>query len=229
MRGPKLGNLAFHFVLVAGFVTILAGGVTGLSSLGSSSSPDLAASSRRIFLPRFRSLEPSSAPALRVDPAFGSLIRTSAAFRSGCLAGSSTDSLLKAVAAASSETGLPAELLISMIITESNCRGDRISPRGARGLMQLTPATARSLGVNRPHLAEENVSGGARYISQMLDRFDGDLKLALAAYNAGPANVTRYGAVPPFKETRGYVNKVVRLYSALLLHTTGKGQVARAA
>lgn len=225
---------AFHLFLAGNFFVVLSGGVSGLSVLHSGSAS-------RTYSHRFGPRIEINIPALhgqaagsrrgidRVTGQTAALIRTSAAFKKGCLAGSSADQLLEAVEGAANDYGVPAELLISMIITESNCRTHSVSPRGARGLMQLAPATAKSLGVDRPHHVVDNVRGGARYIAQMLDRFDGDLNLALAAYNAGPANVIRYGNIPPFPETRGYVSKVVRLYTAVLFHTTGKAPYARAA
>ena len=104
---------------------------------------------------------------------------------------------------------LPAKLIHSMIQAESGFQPDAVSPVGAQGLMQLMPATARDLGVNDPFDVEQNIDGGAKYIRQMLDRFDGDIKLALAAYNAGPGTVARYNGDVPYRETRQYVQRVL--------------------
>jgi hypothetical protein len=106
---------------------------------------------------------------------------------------------------------LPVNLIASVIRAESNFDARAVSPAGAQGLMQLMPATARDLGVKNPFNIAENIDGGSRYLRQMLDSFDGDLKLALAAYNAGPEAVTKYGGkVPPYLETQQYVKRVLR-------------------
>ena len=100
-------------------------------------------------------------------------------------------------------------LIHSVIRTESNFRADAVSPAGAQGLMQLMPATAREPGVTDPFDVQQNIDGGAKYLRQMLDRFGGDLKLALAAYNAGPGTVARYDGRVPYRETREYVKRVL--------------------
>ena len=106
---------------------------------------------------------------------------------------------------------LPPGLIKGVIRAESNFQVDAVSHAGARGLMQLMPATALELGVEDPFDIEQNIDGGARYLRQMLDNFGGNVKVALAAYNAGPGAVERYGGrVPPYPETEQYVNRVLR-------------------
>jgi soluble lytic murein transglycosylase-like protein len=109
---------------------------------------------------------------------------------------------------ASRRNNLDKELLRSVIRTESDFRMRAVSPKGARGLMQLMPETVAQLGIADVFDPSENVEGGARYLRQMLDRFGGDMIRALAAYNAGPERVARYQGVPPFAETRRYVSRI---------------------
>jgi len=105
------------------------------------------------------------------------------------------------------------QLIHSVIRVESNYDPYAISPKGARGLMQLMPATARRFGVSNSFDPGQNIEGGAKYLKHLIELFPHDLRLALAAYNAGEQAVAKYGWIPPYTETRDYVNKVARLYS----------------
>lgn len=103
---------------------------------------------------------------------------------------------------------VPVQLLKAMGKAESGFDAGAVSPAGAQGVMQLMPATAEALGVSDPFDARSNIMGGARYISDLLNKYDGDMDLALAAYNAGSGNVKKYGGVPPFKETQNYIQRI---------------------
>jgi hypothetical protein len=103
-------------------------------------------------------------------------------------------------------------LLAAVVQAESGFDPMAVSPQGAQGLMQLMPQTAQVYGVSQPHEPRANVRAGARYLRDLLRRFDDDLELALAAYNAGPAAVRRFRGVPPYRETRHYVRRVLTLY-----------------
>ncbi len=105
------------------------------------------------------------------------------------------------------------EKLVQAVITTESCYNPRaVSRVGAKGLMQLMPETAAMLGVDDPFDPEQNIAGGIRYLRMMLDEFDHNQKLALAAYNAGPAAVHKYGdSIPPYRETRDYVRKILKL------------------
>lgn len=110
---------------------------------------------------------------------------------------------------AAKENNLRPELLEAVVQVESGYNPDAVSSKGASGLMQLMPATAHALGVSDPFDPEQNLMGGAKYLRQQLDRFNGDEKKALAAYNAGPGAVLRFNGVPPYPETQNYVKKVI--------------------
>jgi hypothetical protein len=112
---------------------------------------------------------------------------------------------------AAAEYGVRPELVRAVIETESNFRTEAVSRVGAQGPMQLMPTTAKSLGIDDPQDARQNIFGGTKYLSKLLDRFNGNVALALAGYNAGPTVVARHKGIPPYGETRGYVTKIHRL------------------
>jgi soluble lytic murein transglycosylase-like protein len=110
---------------------------------------------------------------------------------------------------------LDPKLIDAVIIVESAYEPEAVSSKGAKGLMQLMPDTAKRFDVSDPFNPIANLHGGARYLRLLLDRFDNDVKLALAAYNAGENAVDDYGGkVPPYEETRTYVSRVLKLYAA---------------
>lgn len=121
------------------------------------------------------------------------------------------DEIIKKAAAT---YNVPEKLISSIIKQESNFNPAATSSAGASGLMQLMPGTAKYLGVTNSLDPEQNIMGGAKYISQMLSKFDGNIETALAAYNAGPGAVKKYAGIPPYKETQNYVQKVMNYFQA---------------
>lgn len=113
------------------------------------------------------------------------------------------------IASAARQHGVNPALISAVIDSESGFNPQAVSSAGAKGLMQLMDSTARGLGVTDPFDATQNVMGGTQLLRQLLDRYKGDVRLALAAYNAGPATVDRFGGVPPYSETQQYVPKVL--------------------
>ncbi len=121
--------------------------------------------------------------------------------------------LNQVVNSASAAYHLDPDLVNSVIHAESGFNARAVSPKGAKGLMQLMPSTANALGVNNSFDPQQNVGGGSRYLRELMERYNFDLVKALAAYNAGPERVDQYHGVPPFRETRAYVNRIVKDYN----------------
>jgi soluble lytic murein transglycosylase-like protein len=122
------------------------------------------------------------------------------------------DKFADVIRAAADQHGVDPALVQAVIHAESNFNPLARSHKGAMGLMQLMPGTARDLGVTDPIAVRQNIDGGVRYLANLLAEYQGDVTLATAAYNAGPGNVARYGGVPPFEETQTYVKRVKILH-----------------
>jgi soluble lytic murein transglycosylase-like protein len=141
--------------------------------------------------------------------------------------GAGQGELASLILANASEHRLDPLLIQAVIAAESAGRRDATSGKGAMGLMQLMPDTALDLGVTDPYDPAQNLSGGSRYLRQLLDRYRGDVPLALAAYNAGMGRVARYGGIPPFEETRTYIARVQRTHALLQRHLAARLAGAR--
>ena len=145
-----------------------------------------------------------------------------AAMRSGTKAAPPLEEWDKIIADAAAEHGLPYNLIAAVIHTESRFHADAVSPKGAVGAMQIMPETQEHLGLEDPYDARANVMAGSAFLKKQLDTF-GSVDLALAAYNAGPGNVRKYGGIPPFAETVGYVEQVNAYKNALDEQTPPSG------
>jgi hypothetical protein len=150
--------------------------------------------------------EPPDDPHALSSPALKAVSKN----RSGGFPGRPVVDLSQVVNEASGRYRLDPDLVNSVIKAESDFKVRAVSPKGAQGLMQLMPGTAAQLGVPDVFDAQANVDGGARYLRELLERYDFDLVKALAAYNAGPHRVAQFGGVPPYYETRAYVARIVK-------------------
>ena len=160
---------------------------------------------------------PQEVRVVRVDPRTGKLVRSvivtakPVAARKAAEDAISPRGINEAVEAIAATQSLPPELVHSVIKVESNYNTQAVSPKGALGLMQLMPETARRFGVSNAFDPIDNIQGGAKYLKYLLDLYKGDYSLALAAYNAGEGAVEKYRSVPPYPETVNYVIQVGRL------------------
>jgi soluble lytic murein transglycosylase-like protein len=124
----------------------------------------------------------------------------------------SKDSIQTLIVGAAARYRIDPDFVTSVVKAESGFNAAAVSPKGAQGLMQLMPRTAATLGVGNPFDPASNVEAGTRYLRQLLDQYSGDAAKALAAYNAGSGRVEQYGGIPPYRETRSYVSRIIADY-----------------
>ncbi len=169
-------------------------------------------------MPVFAASVPPAVPArtpvktvVRANEKTGRLVRTVIAPPTPRVAPAELNEIVDRIA---SQQGVEAPLVHSVILAESNYNTTAVSPKGAQGIMQLIPSTARRFGVSNTFDAADNIQGGVRYLRFLLDYYHGDYTKSIAAYNAGEAAVDKYDGVPPFPETLGYVRTVARNLTA---------------
>jgi soluble lytic murein transglycosylase-like protein len=168
-------------------------------------------SMQKVQVPRFDGEAENPDNTFSVAPYLANLINQRARSGKPTAVSSLSDETLRPIVDLASRTyGVPANLIKSVIKAESNNQPLAVSGAGAKGLMQLMDTTAQDLGVRNVFNANENILAGTRYLKQMLERFDGDEAKALAAYNAGPSAVERFNGVPPYDETKQYVEKILK-------------------
>ncbi|MCL2603479.1 MAG: lytic transglycosylase domain-containing protein [Defluviitaleaceae bacterium] len=161
-------------------------------------------------------------PMINTDAVFSDLVKQfeEATRRAGLPSNDAlNDQINREIRAAAARYDLDPELIRALIRAESNFRPDAVSSAGAMGLMQLMPGTAASLGVTDPFDIAQNINGGSQYLRRMMDLFDGDTSLVLAAYNAGAGAVQRHGGIPPFRETQNFVPRVQSYWERNLLES----------
>lgn len=160
-------------------------------------------------------------PGVTVSPGVQVLEATSGGERSQARRYPTTPELEEWITTWSTQANLDQDLVKSVISAESNFDASALSKKGAIGLMQLMPGTAADMGIRDPWDPESNIRGGTRYLRLMLDRFNQNLELALAAYNAGPGAVEANGGVPPYRETQNYVRRVLSRYRGQPIDLSG--------
>lgn len=198
--------------------------------------PAAAGTAVKATTPKAVPAQPPPASGTQVHPGNGPVVLSSAktAFPQTAAAADSTravsdtlqrrlDKVAPLIEEAADTHGVDANLLRAIIATESHGNASARSPKNAKGLMQLIDSTAAAMGVKNVWNPRDNVHGGAKYISQLLERFGGDLEKAVASYNAGPGAVLKHGGIPPFKETRAYVDKVMNYLRVFDQKESGDG------